>query len=103
VALLVAVLLAIFVLPPALDIVAVATGAAIEVGEAAFWFRWSHRHKTQVGVETLIGARAEVRDGGFVFVQGELWQARGTDGLARGTPVRVLTVDGLTLVVEPAN
>ncbi len=102
-ALVVAVLLAIFVLPPAWDIVAVATGAAIEVGESFFWVRWSRRHKTQVGVETLVGARAEVRDGGYVFVQGELWQARGAEGLARGTPVTVLTVDGLTLVVEPAN
>jgi membrane protein implicated in regulation of membrane protease activity len=102
-ALVAAVLLAIFVLPQAWDIAAVATGAAIEVGESLFWVRWSRRRKAQVGAETLVGAEAEVRDGGYVFVQGELWRATGAEGLERGSRVRVLAVDGLTLLVEPAN
>jgi membrane-bound serine protease (ClpP class) len=40
---------------------------------------------------------------GSVFAAGEEWRARTADGapLERGTPVRVIKVDGLTLTVEP--
>ena len=40
---------------------------------------------------------------GSVFAGGEDWRARAADGapLARGTPVRVTKVEGLTLTVEP--
>jgi membrane protein implicated in regulation of membrane protease activity len=96
-----AILLAVFVLPGGWGLAAVVLGAAVEVGEALFWVRWSQRRKAQVGVEALVGVEAEVREGGYVFVQGELWRARGAEGLERGSRVRVRAVDGLTLVVEP--
>jgi membrane protein implicated in regulation of membrane protease activity len=38
-----------------------------------------------------------------VFVSGELWRAQGAEQLAPGTRVRVLAVEGLALVVEPAG
>ena len=42
---------------------------------------------------------------GSVYAAGEEWSARTADGqpLARGTPVRVIREEGLTLVVEPAD
>jgi membrane-bound serine protease (ClpP class) len=41
---------------------------------------------------------------GSVYVAGEEWSARSADDqtVPRGTPVRVLSTDGLTVVVEPA-
>jgi membrane-bound serine protease (ClpP class) len=40
---------------------------------------------------------------GSVYVGGEEWSARSSDGrpLERGTPVRVVETDGLTVIVEP--
>lgn len=40
---------------------------------------------------------------GSVYVAGEEWSARTADGrvLERGTPVRVITTEGLTVIVEP--
>ena len=40
---------------------------------------------------------------GSVYVAGEEWTARSTDDrpIARGTPVKVVAVDGLTVLVEP--
>lgn len=53
------------------------------------------------------GVRAEVRNPldptGSVYADGEEWSARSDDGrdLPRGEPVRVVRMDGLTVVVEP--
>ena len=102
-----AVLLAIFVLPPAWRIPVVLAGGAIEVGESIFWIWLSKRRRPSVGVETLVGARATVvtpcRPLGQVRVQGELWQARSDDGADPGDEVTVERVDGLTLVVTRAG
>jgi len=42
---------------------------------------------------------------GSVYAVGEEWSARSTDDrlLERGTPVRVVREEGLTLIVEPAD
>jgi membrane-bound serine protease (ClpP class) len=59
------------------------------------------------GVTLSIGAPGQVRSPlvplGSVTAGGEEWTARSADGrpLGRGTPVRVVAVDGLTLTVEP--
>jgi membrane protein implicated in regulation of membrane protease activity len=103
VALIVALLLAVFVVPHPWGLVAVAVGALVEVGESLFWVRWSRRRRVQVGVETLIGEEGYVRAGGYVFVNGELWRAHGAEHLPPGTRVRILAVEGLALVVEPAD
>ncbi len=47
--------------------------------------------------------RRSIEPLGSVYVAGEEWSARSVDGrpLERGTPVRVVDTDGLTVVVEP--
>jgi membrane protein implicated in regulation of membrane protease activity len=41
-----------------------------------------------------------VREGGLVFVRGELWRARSNEPLAPGERVRVDQLNGLTLDVH---
>jgi membrane protein implicated in regulation of membrane protease activity len=95
----VAILLAVFVLPSPWGYAAVAAGAAVELAESALLIRWSRRRRAAVGVETLVGAEAVVVDERHVRVGGELWRAQGLEGRAPGETVTVLRVDGLTLVV----
>jgi membrane-bound serine protease (ClpP class) len=60
-----------------------------------------------IGAQVSLGTPGEVRlpidPLGSVIAGGEEWSARTADGrsLERGTPVRVVKVDGLTLTVEP--
>jgi membrane-bound serine protease (ClpP class) len=60
-----------------------------------------------VGVSLAPGFPGEVRSPlepiGSIYAVGEEWSARAVDDrpLQRGTPVRVVRIDGLTLVVEP--
>jgi membrane-bound serine protease (ClpP class) len=68
----------------------------------------AHRDEpVQTGSEEMIGAVAEVREPldpeGQVFVFGALWRARtsGGESIGLGTRVRIKSVDGLTLEVEP--
>jgi membrane-bound serine protease (ClpP class) len=104
-ALVVAVLCAILFLEPPWSFLAVIGGAAVEIGESAFWIRFSRRRGPHVGVETLIGKEAVVvtpcRPDGQVKLGGELWQARCERGADTGGRVRVRALDGLTLLVEP--
>ena len=100
-ALVIAVLLAVFVLHGPWEWVAVAGGGAIEIGEAWFWLRWTQRRRPAVGVEALVGAHGEMTAAGWVSVRGELWRARSDVPLEAGERVRVRAVDELTLVVEP--
>ena len=99
-ALLVGVLLALFVVDGSWEWAAVAGGGVIEIGEAWFWWRWSHRRRPAVGAEALVGRTAEAVGDGWVRIHGELWRADGAEGVEAGAQVRVLAVDGLTLVVE---
>jgi membrane-bound serine protease (ClpP class) len=59
------------------------------------------RRPVSVGPQHIVGQTGEVRGDGFVYVNGELWQARATDGsrLEPGEHVTVQGVDGLTLTV----
>jgi len=99
-----AILLALFVLPFPWSVVAIIAGAAIDLGETALWFRWSHRRRAQVGVEALIGQTAVVvtpcRPVGQVRIVGELWRARCDEGADTGDEVVVRGLDGLTLDVD---
>lgn len=105
-ALLIAILLAVFVLDPPWEWVAVGVGVAIEAAEAVLLVRWSKRRSAAVGVSTLVGRRALVVSDcmpeGQVRVAGELWRATSRGGATAGDEVTVLGVDGLTLEVEPA-
>jgi membrane-bound serine protease (ClpP class) len=68
----------------------------------------AHRNEPiRTGWEELIGSTGEVREPldpiGQVFIAGALWRARasGSDRIELGNRVRVRSVDGLTLEVEP--
>jgi len=55
----------------------------------------------------LIGAvgetRTDVHQEGTVFVNGEWWSARSSSFIPKGRPVRVISRDGLILLVEEIN
>lgn len=98
-----AILLAVFVLSPLWGVVAVTLAAVVEIGEFFFWIWLSRRRRVQAGVETLVGARAQVvapcRPLGQVRIHGELWRARCQAGADVGESVRVDSIEGLTLEV----
>jgi membrane protein implicated in regulation of membrane protease activity len=100
-----AILLALYVVPSPWDVVVLIGGIVLEIGETIFWWKLSHRRKPKVGVETLVGTSATVitscRPRGQVRVAGEIWTATCADGADPGEVVRVVAVDGLALVVTP--
>jgi membrane protein implicated in regulation of membrane protease activity len=99
-----AVLLALFVLDAPWSVAAVIGGVVVEVAESLFWVRWSQQRRARVGAETLIGQTARVLTTTQVQVKGEIWRARSTGAapLEPGGEVRILALEDLTLVVEPA-
>jgi len=101
----VAVVLALTVLPSPWGWIAVVGAAAIDVAETAFFVHWSKRRRAAVGVETLVGRPAVVvralTPRGQVKVDGEVWDARAAYDLVPGDEVVVTGVDGLLLEVEP--
>jgi membrane protein implicated in regulation of membrane protease activity len=105
VALVVALLLAFFVLDGPWDVLVVVGALVLEVGEIVFWFWYSKRRRIQVGAETLIGRPGvvitECSPLGQVRVAGEIWAARCASGAGVGTAVRVEALEGLTLLVQP--
>ncbi len=103
----VAVLLAIFLLPAPWGWVAIVVGVVTEIGETIIWMRLLRRRPTSTGSEALIGAVARavtpLRPIGEVRVRGEAWRARCATGADADDAVRVLARDGITLVVEPVS
>jgi len=67
----------------------------------------ARRGRVTTGREGMIGeigvARTELVPAGKVFVHGELWNATAKTSVAAGARVRVAAVDGLRLIVEPAE
>jgi membrane-bound serine protease (ClpP class) len=68
----------------------------------------SRSWKPATGNEELIGEVGEVREqvsaqNGMVFVHGELWRAHAAGAIPAGARIRVRSVDGLTLHVEPVD
>ena len=106
-ALVVALLLAFFVLDEPWDVLVVVGALVLEVGEILGWFWYSRRRDAQVGAETLIGRPGVVitacRPLGQVRVGGEIWAARCEAGADVGAPVRVEGRDDLTLVVASSG
>ena len=104
-ALLVAILLALLVLPSPWGWVLVGAAAAYEAVSTWLGWRWSRRGPSVVGSAALVGSPARVveecRPDGWVEVRGERWRARCEDGADAGELVCVVAVEGLTLVVEP--
>ena len=94
-----------FPLLAVMTVSAASLGALIAI--AAFRTRHTPAAPGIIGTPIAAGATGVVRVGlapvGSVYLAGEAWSARTTDGsaLERGAAVRVVSVDGLTLVVEP--
>jgi membrane protein implicated in regulation of membrane protease activity len=101
---LIAVLLAVFVLDSPWNVAVVVGAIAFEGAEAWFLIRLSKRRQVQMGAETMVGEIADVveplRPDGRVRLHGELWRARCEEGALRGERVRVRSLEGLTLEVE---
>jgi membrane protein implicated in regulation of membrane protease activity len=104
-ALTIAILLALFVLPWPFNLLAVLGGLAIEAGELTWGLRLARRWRPQTGAEAMIGQVGEVvvpcHPTGQVRVGGELWGARCDEGADVGERVRIERLEGLTLVVSP--
>ena len=102
--LIIAIALALFVLPSPWNLIAVVVAALWELATALGGLWWSQRHAAKVGVEALMGREVEVRTAcrplGEVRVRGEIWQARCDEGADAGDSVRIVGLDGLTLLVE---
>jgi membrane-bound serine protease (ClpP class) len=92
---------------------ATAVGAGLGFGAISFGLAWialrARRSKVLTGPQAMIGgtaiARTPLNPSGQVEIRGELWQAslRGAASLAVGSAVSVRGVDGLVLIVEPAE
>ncbi len=67
----------------------------------------ARRNKVVTGSDGLVGsegsAHTELSPTGSVFVHGEFWDAVATKPVAAGARVKVRTVDGLKLTVEPVD
>lgn len=102
----IAVLLAVFVVPQPWGIPLIIGAVLFEIAETIFWIRLSRRGAPRAGPETIIGETGVVveacRPVGRVRVRGEAWRARCDGNAAVGTPVTVVDRDGLTLIVEAA-
>lgn len=65
----------------------------------------AHRSRVATGTEAMVGeigvARTSVDGDGKVFVHGELWNARAAAAIEEGARVRVKSVEGLRVLVEP--
>lgn len=85
---------------------AIAGTLALLLGVALTRVVRARRNPVEVGVGTLVGEDAVVRDAGWVTLAGELWRARSSDGsrLRPGEHVTVEDVDPeLGLVVRSRN
>lgn len=104
--LVIALALAIFVLPQPWGLVAVVVAGVIDIGETALFMWWSKRRRASVGVETLAGkvgvAMSDLWPEGQVKIDGEIWNGRCAGGCNSGTTVVVRSVEGLMLIVDPA-
>jgi membrane-bound serine protease (ClpP class) len=69
---------------------------ALAIGKAVT----ARRMPVTVGPQEIVGMEGVVREGGLVFVRGELWRARSNEPLAPGERVRVDQLNGLTLDVH---
>ena len=85
----------------------VIAGIVGEIGEVIWGRRLGRRWRAKTGVEAMIGTRAEVvarlHPIGQVHIDGGLWEARSSAEADVDDTVVVRAMEGLTLVVEPAQ
>jgi membrane protein implicated in regulation of membrane protease activity len=103
IALIIAILLALFVLPSPWGLVVVICGALIEIVEVTWGLRLARKRST-IGSHTLIGREAVVVRAldpvGQVTIDGERWKARCATGAALNARVVIEKIEGLTLEVR---
>ncbi len=103
---LIALLLAIFLLPSPWGVIAVVVALCIDLVEVGVGVWYSKKRKSSVGASALVGATGVALDDlapdGQVKVNGEIWRGRCAAGCGAGASIVVRAVDGLTLEVEPA-
>ncbi|MEW5994785.1 MAG: nodulation protein NfeD, partial [Candidatus Zixiibacteriota bacterium] len=63
----------------------------------------AHKRQPSIGHEGIVGKVAEVRSGGFVYVDGALWKAESDEELEAGSKVQVVSIDKLTLKVKKVD
>jgi membrane-bound serine protease (ClpP class) len=104
VALIIAVLLAIFLIPWPWGVLVVIGALGIEIFEIRWGLRLA-RGRSSVGIETLVGKRGrattDLDPRGQVFIDGARWAARASRAVHSGTTVEVREVQGLELYVDP--
>jgi membrane-bound serine protease (ClpP class) len=104
ISLIVAILLALFVLPSPWGLVVVLGAACLEVVEITWGIRLARR-RSSVGAQTLISREAVVvralEPSGQVTIDGERWQAHSATPAPVGARVVIERIDGLTLEVRP--
>ena len=101
---LVAIILALTVIPSPWGWMAVLGAATFDIAETAILIRWSKRRRAAVGTGALVGRTAVVvralSPRGQVKLDGELWEAHAAYDVAPGIEVVVTSADGLVLEVE---
>jgi membrane protein implicated in regulation of membrane protease activity len=101
---LIALLLAIFLLPSPWGLIVVAVGLVVDLVEVGVGVWYSKRRRSTVGTDALLGATGvavgDLFPDGQVKVNGEIWQARCEAGCEAGTTVVIRAVNGLRLDVE---
>lgn len=106
--LVIAIVAALFWLPPAWGIAAVLLAGVVELAEIGVWIWYSKRRRATTGAEGLVGAIGvavtPLDSDGQVRVEGELWRAVCAEGAERGERVVVEGLQGgLTLIVSPLH
>ena len=107
---LVALIVAVILLPAPWNWLVVIGAATVDLLETGWMVLWSrrraHRRRPAVGIEDLVGragvAATSLAPQGQVRVHGEIWSAHSPVPIERGAAVVVRGVDGLLLEVEPA-
>jgi membrane-bound serine protease (ClpP class) len=102
--LIIALALAIFVLPSPWGFIVVAGAFVLEIVEIRWGLRLA-RARSSVGLQAMVGKRGEAATdldpSGQVLIEGERWSAHSTKAVGIGTTVQILSVHGLELEVEP--
>ncbi len=64
----------------------------------------AQRSKPTTGMKGIIGevgvTRTRVKEDGRIFVHGEIWNATSDEEIRKGSKVRVVSIEGLTLKIE---